>query len=112
MAVLSHHQVAPKRSLEQMSVCSSRCACVRFTRSANCGVRGQVDRRKHPIATSRIDGREYAVVNVSCFEDIAADRLERSAVAFDDEDETARLARRAAGWIGDVQINGLGVGLG
>jgi hypothetical protein len=50
-------------------------------------------------------------VNVNCFADIAADRLERSAVAFDVEDETARLARRAAGWIGDVQINGLGVGL-
>lgn len=50
-------------------------------------------------------------MNVNCFADIAADRLERSAVAFDVEEETARLARRAAGWIGDVQINGLGVGL-
>jgi hypothetical protein len=61
-----------------------------------------------PIVTSRISGRDYPVVNVNCFEDIAANRLEHSAVAFDDEDETARLARRAAGWIGDVQINGLG----
>ncbi len=58
-----------------------------------------------PVVTSAIEGRLYAVVNVNCFEDLAADRLDRSSVTFDDEEGPVRLARRARGWIGDVQIN-------
>ncbi len=57
-----------------------------------------------PVVTSHIDDRLYAVVNVNCFDDIPAERLERASATFDDEDEAARLARRARGWIGDVHI--------
>jgi hypothetical protein len=57
-----------------------------------------------PVVTSAVQGRLYAVVNVNCCEALPPERLERATVSFDDEDEPVRLARRARGWIGDVQI--------
>ena len=56
-----------------------------------------------PIVTSRIEGREYAVVSVNAFENVDPALLQRSPASFDGEDETARLARRKRGWIGDVR---------
>ncbi|GAP66620.1 hypothetical protein MBSD_n1931 [Mizugakiibacter sediminis] len=55
-----------------------------------------------PVATSRIDGRLYAVVNVNAFEDVDPSRLRRSASTLDGESEAERLARRKRHWIGEV----------
>jgi hypothetical protein len=55
-----------------------------------------------PVATSRIDGRVYAVVNVNTFEDIGPSLLRSSPASFDGEDEASRLERRTRNWIGDV----------
>ena len=55
-----------------------------------------------PLATSTIDGRIYAVVNVNTFEDADPARLVHASVNFDGESEAARLARRSRNWIGDV----------
>ena len=57
-----------------------------------------------PVATSRIDGRDYAVVNVNTFENVDAALLRRSAVSFDGEDESTRLARRQRNWTGTVEF--------
>lgn len=54
--------------------------------------------------TSLVDGRLYAVVNVNTFDDLDSSRLVRGDVSFDGEDESTRLARRAANWIGDVTL--------
>jgi hypothetical protein len=54
--------------------------------------------------TSLIEGRLYAVVNVNTFDDVNALLLVASDVNFDGEDESARVARRAANWIGDVRV--------
>lgn len=55
-----------------------------------------------PVATSRIDGRLYAVVNVNTFESVDPSRLQRSASTLDGEGEAQRLARRQRNWIGNV----------
>ena len=55
-----------------------------------------------PIATSRIEGRVYAVVNVNTFANVPAEMLRRAPVTFDNEAESERLARRQRNWIGDV----------
>ena len=57
-----------------------------------------------PLATSRIDGRVYAVVNVNTFDGVDDARLRRSGVSFDGEDEATRLQRRARHWIGHVRF--------
>lgn len=57
-----------------------------------------------PVVTSEIDGKTYAVVNVNTFEGLDPALLKRSAANFDGEDETARLARRARGWIPSVRF--------
>jgi hypothetical protein len=57
-------------------------------------------------STSRIERRLYAVVNVNTFDDFDASRLVIGDVNFDGEEEPARLARRAANWIGDVRFVG------
>jgi hypothetical protein len=54
--------------------------------------------------TSLIGGRLYAVVNVNTFDNFDSSRLVRGDVSFDGEEEPARLARRAANWIGDVHM--------
>lgn len=57
-----------------------------------------------PLATSVVDGRVYAVVNVNCLDDIDPALLVRSPVSFDGESVPDRLARRARNWIGDVRF--------
>ena len=57
-----------------------------------------------PVATSRIDGRLYAVVSVNALDGLDPARLQRAPISFDGEDEATRLARRARGWIPDVTI--------
>lgn len=53
--------------------------------------------------TSRIRGRDHAVVNARTFDD-ATVRIEQAPVSFDGEDEAGRLRRRAQRWIGDVRF--------
>ena len=55
-----------------------------------------------PVATSLIDGRIHAVVNVNTFENVPSEMLRRTSATFDDEGEAERLARRKRNWIGDV----------
>lgn len=55
-----------------------------------------------PLAISRIDGRDYAVVNVNTFTDVPPSLLQVQPVDFDGEDETVRLERRKRHWIADV----------
>jgi hypothetical protein len=59
-----------------------------------------------PVATSHIDGRLYAVVNVNTFENVPPEMLRRAPVTFDNEAEPERLARRKRNWIGDVTFTG------
>ena len=56
-----------------------------------------------PLVTSRIDGREYAVVSVNAFEGVEATMVRKAPITFDDESEETRLARRKRSWIRDVQ---------
>jgi hypothetical protein len=58
-----------------------------------------------PIVTSRIGGRDYAVVNVNTFEGVPASMILHSPISFDGEAEGDRLARRAEHWIADVEIS-------
>jgi hypothetical protein len=55
-----------------------------------------------PACTSRIDGRDYAVVNLKTLDD-AATAIEPAPVSFDGEDEGQRLERRKQRWIGTVR---------
>ena len=55
-----------------------------------------------PVATSRIDGRVYAVVSVSAFEGVEPSLLRRGSATFEGENQEARLTRRARNWIADV----------
>ena len=56
-----------------------------------------------PVVTSRIGGREYAVVSVNAFEGLDPALLRKAPITFEGESEESRLARRARNWIGDVQ---------
>jgi len=56
-----------------------------------------------PVVTSRVDGRDYAVVNVNAFDNVDSSLLRYAPVSFDGEDEANRLARRAKNWIADVE---------
>lgn len=58
-----------------------------------------------PVVTSRIDGRDYAVVSVNALEDVPVSMLDRAASSFDGEGTEERLARRARNWIGDVRFD-------
>lgn len=55
-----------------------------------------------PVCTSRIDGRDYAVVNVNTLD--AAISIDPAPVSFDGEDEIRRLERRGHRWIGTVRF--------
>lgn len=55
-----------------------------------------------PVATSVIDGRTYAVVNVNTFENVDPSLLRKTSATFDGESEGSRLARRQRNWIGNV----------
>ncbi|MCE5202598.1 MAG: hypothetical protein ABFC67_02895 [Mizugakiibacter sp.] len=61
-----------------------------------------------PVATSRIDGRLYAVVNVNTFEGVAPALLSRSPVSHEGEASDDRLARRKRNWIARVAYTGGG----
>lgn len=61
-----------------------------------------------PVATSRIDGRLYAVVSVNAFQDLDRALLRVAAATFDGESESARLARRKVNWIADVEFHTCG----
>lgn len=68
-----------------------------FHLCARCGV--------VPIASSTIDGKLYAVINVNTFDDVDPALIEPAAiVSFDGESEAARLARRKRAWIADVRF--------
>ena len=56
-----------------------------------------------PVVTSRIDGREYAVVSVNAFEGVDPALVRKAPVTFEGESEELRLSRRARNWIRDVQ---------
>jgi hypothetical protein len=55
-----------------------------------------------PVATSRIDGNVYAVVNVNTFAGIDPTLLHRASASFEGEAEASRLERRKRNWIADV----------
>ena len=57
-----------------------------------------------PAVVSRIDERDYAVVNVNTFVSFPVSRIRRAPVSLGDEDERVRLDRRRRGWIADVRI--------
>lgn len=57
-----------------------------------------------PLVISRIEGRDYAVVNVNTFDGADAARIQIAPASFDGEEVSGRLARRMRNWIGDVRI--------
>jgi hypothetical protein len=59
-----------------------------------------------PVATSRIEGRLFAVVNVRSFDDVASLRIREAPSSLDEESEQARLARRSRNWIANVEFTG------
>ena len=54
------------------------------------------------VVTSRIDGRDYAVVNINTFEGVDPAVFDRSTSDFDGEATEDRLARRKSRWIASV----------
>jgi len=56
-----------------------------------------------PVCTSRIDGRDHAVVNANTFDDPAIP-VETAAASFDGEAADARLERRSRRWIATVRV--------
>lgn len=59
-----------------------------------------------PVATSKIDGKLYAVVNVNTFENVEPSLLRRSSSTLDEETSDERLGRRQRNWIGNVMFHG------
>jgi hypothetical protein len=57
-----------------------------------------------PVVTSRIEGRDYAVVSVHAFENVDPALMRQAPVSFDGENEGDRLVRRARNWIGRVEF--------
>ncbi len=57
-----------------------------------------------PAVTAEIEGRLYGVASVRALEGVAPERLAHAQVSFEGEAAGDRLARRARGWIGDVEI--------
>ena len=51
-----------------------------------------------PIATCMIDEREYAVINVNAFDDLARSQLVETPTDFEGETTDNRLARREQNW--------------
>jgi len=54
------------------------------------------------VVTSRIDGHDYAVVNINTFEGVDPATFDRSTSDFDGEATEDRLARRKSRWIATV----------
>ena len=80
-----------------LSIYSFATSTAQFHICAECGV--------VPVVTSSIDGRLYAVVNSTTFENFDASQLQHAAADFDGETEHQRLARRKRNWIADVEIS-------
>jgi hypothetical protein len=57
------------------------------------------------VATCRVDERMYAVVNINTFEEIDPVVFDRSESDVEGESVGARLSRRSARWIADVQFD-------
>jgi len=58
-----------------------------------------------PVALSRLDGKDYAVVNVNTFAGMDRSRIESAPISFDSEDIQTRLSRRRKNWIANVRFN-------
>lgn len=87
-----------EREPQQVSRYAFATRTAAFHLCARCGV--------VPVATSGIDGRLYAVVNVNTFENVDPARLQLAPVELGDEPEHVRLARRRRAWIGQVSVIG------
>lgn len=57
-----------------------------------------------PVVISAIDGNDYAVVNVNCFDDVDRGDFDREDTDFDGEGTGDRLARRIRNWIPRVTV--------
>ena len=57
-----------------------------------------------PVVTSRLDGRDYAVVSVTAFTDVDPALIRRAGASFEGESREERLARRKRNWIGAVEF--------
>lgn len=66
-----------------------------FLVCARCGIA--------PVCTSRIDGRDYAVVNVNTLDDPSIG-VDTAPASFDGETADARLDRRSRRWIATVRF--------
>jgi len=58
-----------------------------------------------PFATSLVDGRLYAVVNVNTFRTVDRTRFRPAVTNFDGETAPVRLERRARTWIPNVTVS-------
>jgi hypothetical protein len=57
-----------------------------------------------PVVSSRLDGRDYAVVSVTAFTNVDPALIRRSSASFEGESREERLARRKRNWIGAVEF--------
>lgn len=57
-----------------------------------------------PVALSRIDGRDYAVVNISTIDNLENINVTKSGTNFDGEGTDDRLERRKRNWINHVHV--------
>jgi hypothetical protein len=57
-----------------------------------------------PVVTSDIEGRRYAVVSVTAFDNVDPSLVRAAPASFGEEDVESRLARRSRKWIGDVRF--------
>ena len=55
-----------------------------------------------PVVSSRLDGRDYAVVSVTAFTNVDLALIRRASASFEGESREERLARRKRNWIGSV----------
>jgi hypothetical protein len=58
-----------------------------------------------PFVTSRIGGRDHAVVNVHSFEGVDSAELSESVTDFEGETTESRIERRRRNWIPDVEVH-------
>ena len=58
-----------------------------------------------PFVVSEIEDKQYAVVNVSSFDNIDSPAFSSAATNFDGEDSVSRLERRQRNWIPNVRIS-------
>jgi len=61
-----------------------------------------------PVVTSRLDGRDYAVVSVTAFTNVDPALIRRASASFEGESLETRLARRKRNWIAAVEFTAAG----